>query len=152
MRAARALVAIACVVAAVVPTPLARRRYVDALLTRAPKQKKAPPKELMQRGAVIVKLHKPKPHSVLGISFADRPAEMGGGIFIGELHPEGLAAKSRALHVGDVVLAIDGVEVTDLSEAATQLREAVGDIELLIEKRRGARGHKRGFFGRSSGR
>ena len=124
------------------------RRYVDALLTRAPKQKKAPPKALMKRGAVRVKLNKPKAHSVLGISFAERPADMGGGIFVGELHPEGIAAKSRALLLGDVVLAIDGVETTDISQAAAHLREAVGDIEMLVEKRRGARGHKRGFFGR----
>lgn len=81
-------------------------------------------------GCVEVRLFKPHPFAVLGISCEAR--EGGKGVLIEDLNPEGLAAKSKQLRARDIVLSIDGAAVDDPEEAATRLRAAEGEVKLVV--------------------
>lgn len=91
----------------------------------------------------VVRLRKDAPDVRMGISFQkdSSPMHIGEGSeahkrgvlppVIRAVNPAGLAA-AAGLHVGDMVLTINGKEVISNLNAAAMLREAQGDIKIVV--------------------
>ena len=75
---------------------------------------------------VEVMLKKPEAHTTVGIVLIGQPA------VIHEIRPDTLAAKSGQLKVGQVLLAVNGENVTSHEDGGLALRSAVGPLKLSV--------------------
>ena len=79
-------------------------------------------------GTVIVRLHKPEVRSVLGLTL------VGTGMTpqVHALAPNCIAADSGQIRVGQLIYAVNGVEVQDHNAATSLLKAAHGVVELTL--------------------
>jgi hypothetical protein len=98
----------------------------ESLLERLKKSK-----ELNQLRTVKLKRNDPK--EGLGISITGG-SEHGVPILVSEIHPDGPAARSDQLLIGDAILSANGADLKDLmhSEAVRVLSNLAGDVELKV--------------------
>ena len=76
-------------------------------------------------------LHKEKAADVLGVilTSSDADADV---VVLQSMAPDGIASRSGKLRLGDVLLAVNDVEVRGHEAASAALRAAVGELKLRI--------------------